>query len=154
MFTTAGRFEMMDYNITQLRQDPAYILYYLHWTRLITTGIIPFLYLLVTNVLIWRTIRQHKPSVVTNSQDILAAGGGEKINIGQRQTLRTHRVSPASTSGFSKLTALLQKYLKYLKYLCRTSLLIAIVVIYMACNVPRLLLNLAEHLNKVRWKSR
>ena len=32
---------------------------------------------------------------------------------------------------------------------CRTSLLIAIVVIYMVCNVPRLLLNLAEHLNQV-----
>ena len=37
-----------------------------------------------------------------------------------------------------------------LTYFCRTSLLIAIVVIYMVCNIPRLVLNLAEHLNQVR----
>ena len=52
-----ARLEIMDYNITKIRQDPDYIFYYLHWTRLITTGVIPFVYLLVTNLLIWRTIR-------------------------------------------------------------------------------------------------
>ena len=35
-------------------------------------------------------------------------------------------------------------------HFCRTTLLIAIVVIYMLCNIPRLALNLAEHLNQVR----
>ena len=38
---------MMDVNITELRDNPKYILYYIHWTRLITTGILPFVYLLV-----------------------------------------------------------------------------------------------------------
>ena len=36
-----------------------------------------------------------------------------------------------------------------MSHFCRTTLLIAIVVIYMACNMPRLALNLAEHLNQV-----
>ena len=83
---------MMDYNITALRQDPKYILYYLHWTRLITTGILPFVYLLVTNLLIWRTITNQEPN-----------DSGSTSNIGQKQPLRAHRVSPANTSGFSIL---------------------------------------------------
>ena len=85
---------MMDYNITALRQDPVYILYYLHWTRLITTGILPFVYLLVTNLLIWRTINHQEPN------DSAPEAGHQK-NVGQKQGLRAHRVSPASTSGFS-----------------------------------------------------
>ena len=40
-----------------------------------------------------------------------------------------------------------------MSHFCRTTLLIAIVVIYMACNIPRLALNLAEHLNQVRSSS-
>ena len=83
---------MMDYNITALRQDPEYILYYLHWTRLITPGILPFVYLLVTNLLIWRTIT-HK-----ETNDSAAEAGRQKK---QKQALRAHRVSPATTSGFS-----------------------------------------------------
>ena len=87
----------MDYNITQLRQDPAYILYYLHWTRLITTGILPFVYLLVTNLLIWHTIRHQEPNVDTAP----VSGSHQMTTVGQKQPLRAHRVSPASTSGFS-----------------------------------------------------
>ena len=80
---------MMDYNITAMRKDPVYILYYLHWTRLITTGILPFVYLLVTNLLIWRTINHQEPNNSTPE-----AGH-------QKQALRAHRVTPARTSGFS-----------------------------------------------------
>ena len=87
---------MMDYNITQLRKDPAYILYYLHWTRLITTGILPFIYLLVTNLLIWFTIRHQQPKVDTAP---VSSGGHQTTLVGQKQSLRAHRVSPASTSG-------------------------------------------------------
>ena len=115
----------MDYNITKIRQDPDYIFYYLHWTRLITTGVIPFVYLLVTNLLIWRTIRswtvgkswstngfrRKEANVLTTSEDSLAADYQMKMvkmpdarcQMVKRQpsqySIRTHRVSPASRSG-------------------------------------------------------
>ena len=49
---------------------------------------LPFVYLLVTNLLIWRTITK---DTATSHQ----------TNIGEKLTLRAHRVSPASTSGFA-----------------------------------------------------
>ena len=121
-----ARLEIMDYNITKIRQDPDYIFYYLHWTRLITTGVIPFVYLLVTNLLIWRTIRswevdkkywstkgfrRKEAKVLTTSEDSLATDyqmkmvkmPDAKCQMVERQpsqySIRTHRVSPASRSG-------------------------------------------------------
>ena len=121
---------------------------------------LPFVYLLVTNLLIWRTITKDTAS-------------SHQTNIGEKLTLRAHRVSPASTSGFATpppfsnsseilsfqksfskmhcnmMSSLLTVLLDFHIFFCRTSLLIAIVVIYMVCNIPRLLLNLTEYLNQV-----
>ena len=40
-------------NILLLRLDPAYMYYYIHWTRLLTTGIVPFAYLVYMNMRIY-----------------------------------------------------------------------------------------------------
>ena len=37
--------EQLDFAITDLRLDPDYILYYVHWTRLLATGVLPILFL-------------------------------------------------------------------------------------------------------------
>ena len=56
---------LYDYNITALRLHPDYILYYTHWTRLLATGIIPLLYLLMGNVLIAQTLRKNNTHTPT-----------------------------------------------------------------------------------------
>ena len=40
-------------NILLPRLDPAYMYYYIHWTRLLTTGIVPFTYLVYMNMRIY-----------------------------------------------------------------------------------------------------
>ena len=48
---------LVDYNITLLGLNPAYNLYYSHWTVFLTTGVIPFMYLTVINLLICMKIK-------------------------------------------------------------------------------------------------
>jgi hypothetical protein len=55
---TANRTHILvDYNITLLGLNPAYSLYYSHWTVFLTTGVIPFTYLMVINLLICMKIK-------------------------------------------------------------------------------------------------
>ena len=56
--------EVLIYNVTSLRLDPDYMLYYIHWTRLICTGIIPFTFLSIMNVAIYRQFRKNTLSTV------------------------------------------------------------------------------------------
>ena len=46
------------------RVDPAYMYYYIHWTRLLCTGIIPFSYLSYINLRIYTRMRQTSLSTV------------------------------------------------------------------------------------------
>ena len=48
---------IVDYKITDLGLNPAYNLYYSHWTVFLTTGVIPFMYLMVINLLICMKIK-------------------------------------------------------------------------------------------------
>ena len=50
--------EIYDYKITSLRRNPKYIFYYIHTTRLVVMGILPFLSLLVINTLIFKKIQK------------------------------------------------------------------------------------------------
>ena len=52
--------ERMEFAFTSLRLNPSYIYYYTHWTRLVLTGIIPFLSLIFMNVCIFLTMRKTK----------------------------------------------------------------------------------------------
>ena len=71
--------EMVIYNVTSLRVDPDYMYYYIHWTRLLCTGVIPFSYLSYMNMLIYTRMRQTNLSSVrsrsnsTKKQGNLAA---------------------------------------------------------------------------------
>ena len=51
-------------NILLPRLDPAYMYYYIHWTRLLCTGIIPFSYLSYMNLRIYTRMRQTSLSTV------------------------------------------------------------------------------------------
>ena len=50
--------ERIAFIFTSLRLNPSYIYYYIHWTRLVLTGIIPFLSILFMNVCIFITMRR------------------------------------------------------------------------------------------------
>merc|ERR1719234_1014897 len=58
--------EAVWFNVTSLRIDPDYVLYYVHWTRLLCTGAIPFLYLFYINLRIYSRMRQNSQSSVRN----------------------------------------------------------------------------------------
>ena len=50
--------EVLDYDITNMRFNQDYIFYYTHLTRLIFTGVLPFVYLVVVNSLIILVIKK------------------------------------------------------------------------------------------------
>ena len=67
--------ELLIYNVTSLRMDPDYMFYYIHWTRLICTGLLPFTFLATMNALIYSKIRQNSISMVrSRAQDTKKAG--------------------------------------------------------------------------------
>ena len=139
---TGATVHLLDYNITSLRFDPDYILYYTHWTRLVTTGLLPFAYLLLVNLALVRRMQQqgryrHSSSVEEDQGHHYAASGSQdrrmkamSIRVNHHITKQIPQRSRSSISSGS-------------------SVLIAIVVIYMVCNLPRLALNLTEYLLKV-----
>ena len=52
LFSRSNTTQIM-YNVTELRVNPDYMYYYIHWTRLLGTGIIPFMYLVYMNLRIY-----------------------------------------------------------------------------------------------------
>ena len=117
LFSEKGK---IDFRATQLRMDENYIFYYTHWTRLLVTGIVPILYLVITNTIVIIKIREGRTvsfELRQNTQQSLRYIG---------QCLRSPAVlKPTST------------------YLGLT--LTAIVLVYLICNLPRLVLNLVEY---------
>lgn len=59
---------VLDYGVTQLRHNPDYIFYYTHLTRLLCTGLIPFVYLASLNISICSTIRKSSQLQMPNSK--------------------------------------------------------------------------------------
>jgi len=66
MFDTVNNItvDTVAYNVTELRLDPDYMYYYIHWTRLLFTGIIPFIFLSLMNILIYNRMQQNNLSSV------------------------------------------------------------------------------------------
>ena len=50
--------QQLDFRVTALRLEPAYILYYVHWTRLLATGLLPLLFLVAANTAIYAALRR------------------------------------------------------------------------------------------------
>ena len=101
-----------------LGQD--YMFYYIDWKSLIFTGVIPFIYLIVVNMLIVLAIQKKIPSIRINST-----------------SLRRQRLCNVIFKQDPKLPKI-----KLPRHSALT--LIAISVMFMICNFPRLFLNIAE----------
>ena len=67
--------EVLIYNVTSLRVNPDYMFYYIHWTRLLTTGVIPFVYLSYMNLLIYTRMRQNNQSTVRSRSNSAKKAG-------------------------------------------------------------------------------
>ena len=67
--------EVLIYNVTSLRVNPDYMFYYIHWTRLLTTGVIPFSYLSYMNLLIYTRMRQNNLSTVRSRSNSTKKAG-------------------------------------------------------------------------------
>ena len=98
--------ELYDYEITSLRLNPDYIFYYIHLARLVVMGILPFLSLLVINVLIFKKVK-------TSSRIVLSS---LKMQRKQRKT-RSHSIILMSivvvylTCNLPRVTLNLTEYL-------------------------------------------
>ena len=98
---------MIDYNITDLRKDADYIYYYIHWTRFLATGFLPFVYLFLFNFLLVRQIRVSKFNHTMQE-------GGDGIRL-RRSSRQVQKECTTST----------------------VILLVVIVIVYVVCNIPR-----------------
>ena len=50
----------VDFRMTNLRKDESYIYYYTHWTRLLATGVIPMVFLMITNTMVIIKVKEAK----------------------------------------------------------------------------------------------
>ena len=57
--------EVMDFNVTPLRLDSDYIENYIFWTRTVGTGVIPIVFLLITNTAIYLSLKRQSPTTTT-----------------------------------------------------------------------------------------
>ena len=115
--------EGVDFQATSLRLNQDYIYYYTHWTRLLATGIIPILYLAMTNTAIIIKIRE-----------------GNKLSDGLRKNGSIYVINSCQGSRTPSM-------LKLVKTPSNSALtLTTIVLVYLICNLPRLALNLVEYL--------
>ena len=146
---------LWDYRVTALRGDPDYIYYYVHWFRNIFTGIIPIIFLIIVNTAIYyflpstrsqpqysmsfsrnqdgvseqylmeQSIRSIRSRDLSISNDVpLEIFNSQEINLSRHPSPRI----PNRRTNYSALTLTL------------------IVIMYIICNIPRLILNLFEHL--------
>ena len=107
--------------LTKLKLDPNYTYYYTHLTKLLCTGIIPFFYLLSINISIYLSIRRSR--MMSTQMLVLYTLPAVVRN---RIMKSEGRHNPRQAS----------------KRYCVT--LGAIVVLFLVCNTPRLLLNLLD----------
>ena len=107
-------YQVMEIEITSLRQDPDYIYYYIYWTRLLCTGVIPFIFLSSMNILIYFYVRKKIPSSSICSQN----------SHSDMEHITNVRKNTSNAAGT----------------------LTAIVLMYLICNTPRLVLNIAEYI--------
>ena len=133
---------LMIINISSLRMDPDYIYYYVHWTRLLGTGIIPFLFLLITNLFIYLLLRRKRPFSVQQSERRVSMNDDsclqKRFEDGENRcsiVLKCRRISNSKKPTIP------------LNVSNSAGTLAAIVLMYIICNMPRLVLNLAEYLS-------
>ena len=118
------------FELAPFRLDPDYIEYNF-WSRFLGTGLLPILFLLVTNISIYLSLRRQRPtnksprvfSILSNWMGNGNENSGINIMLTEDQITENRRCLSNSARTLS-----------------------VIVIMYIVCNIPRLLLNLTEYL--------
>ena len=123
-----------DYDVTDLRLDQDYIFYYTNWTRLLGTGVIPFVYLATMNITICIQIKNRESFP-------------EQPQTDQCSDICIHRHSAQKTiSNVDRNTSTSSQKHGVKKPKNSVLTLSIIVIMYLMCNTPRLSLNMAENI--------
>ena len=123
-----GTVVIIDYEATDLRLHPDYIFYYTHFTRFLLTGLLPVVFLSIINIAICIKIKKSQKFSSFSSSSKFSSS---PLHDSQRA------LSNRSSSGY--------------KQRCKKSknsavTLSTVVIMYIICNGPRLLLNLSEYI--------
>ena len=118
----------LDYNTTSLSLSPAYMLYYTHWTCFLSTGVVPFLYLAATNILICQNM-----------------GSGRRLTM-KPLTIQRRKTPPrqARLAVRPRGTPAIWRHASG-RSERPTSLPLIISLVWLICNTPRLLLYWTEY---------
>ena len=182
--------QFWDFRVTDLREDPDYIYYYVHWFRNIITGIIPIIFLIIVNAAIYfflpsscnkSNYKYKYTTSISNSASFKSPDSEQPLmdldrsrstdDAQYKLDQRNSQLSQDSMKYFfkrrlwsqdsdidpdqdtmdrRKSTKVLirQKSFKIVRKQNSHSALTLtfIVIVYIVCNLPRLLLNLFEHL--------
>ena len=144
--TTNTTRQVMDFAVTPLRLDPDYILYYIHWTRSLGTGVLPIVFLLVTNTSIYLSLRrQRAPSISSSTErhdSAVTLFSTRKFSVFSELWRSSNE-----TREINILVMTEEQILQNSRALAHSAItLTAIVMMYIFCNIPRLVLNVAEYL--------
>ena len=138
---------LWDYRLTSLRQDPDYIYYYVHWFRNIFTGIIPIVFLIIVNITICYFLTTNAKSQYHqySMSSMRWQDSASEQSLMERRSTRIHIPLeilniPESSQARQPSQGIYKRRSNY-SVLTLTS----IVIMYILCNIPRLILNLAEH---------
>ena len=148
--------QVRDFEPTPLRLDPDYILYYIHWTRSLGTGVLPILFLLVTNFSIYLSLRRQRvssPSISASSEShdsavTLASPRKFSVFSTRKFSVFSDLVRSSNEARDMNIFMLTEEQIHHNSRAMAHSAvtLTAIVMMYIVCNIPRLVLNLAEYL--------
>ena len=137
---------LWDYRLTSLRKDPDYIYYYVHWFRNIFTGIIPIIFLIIVNITICYFLTSNTKSQYQYSMSSMRwQDGASEQSLMERRSTRIH--IPLEILNIPELSQPRQPSQRIYKRKSNYSVLTltSIAIMYILCNIPRLILNLAEH---------
>ena len=137
-----------DFRVTDLREDPNYIYYYILWFRNIVTGIIPIAFLIIVNGAIIFCLPSSSNQSSTRSNSLKCSSkwpsSSRSISLKSKSQEREHPLTDLD------LVLMETKSFRVLRrknsHSILTLTLTIIIIIYIVCNLPRLLLNVFEHL--------
>jgi len=154
---------LLDYRVTALRDDPDYIYYYIHWFRNLFTGIIPIIFLVIINTTIYVLLPSSSQAHYTTITFRRSQDGDSEHSLmepSRRRSMLSRNSSDREVGDRRSVDVLLENLAS--QELIRTRqpsfriqrrqtnysalTLTSIVIMYIICNIPRLVLNLAEHL--------
>ena len=144
-----------DYNITSLRLDPDYIFYYIHCTRFIFTGILPFGFLTCMNYLIYKKMREKRSYKINKKKLALHAvqlNSMDQNKVGRKRSLVSYEMrvnidTRQKAANENQEEIIIDPKTIQGKRIGNSAVtLITVVLVYVILNTPRLILNLVEYM--------